>query len=185
MENKMTKKIIGLTGLRGSGKDTAAKILIYDSYTNIKFSDGLKSMLRSLFRTAGVDAVDTERWIEGDLKEKECPVLRGRTPRYAMQKLGTEFGREMIADDLWTSLTKMAIDAVDGNVIVTDLRFPNEYNLLKSMGASMYRIERGLINTDLHESERYIATMPVEVIKNDGTIADLQKKMLDIVNQIA
>lgn len=180
----MTKKIIGLTGLKSSGKDTAAAILVSEGYTVIKFADALKNMLRSLLRSAGVPNIEVERWIEGDLKEKECPALCGRAPRYAMQKLGTEWGREMIADNLWTSITRSAIDSIEGNVVITDLRFPNEYNLLKSMGAKMFRIERGLINSDLHESEKYIATMPVEVIKNSGTITDLQNKILDIVNSI-
>lgn len=178
----MTKKIIAFTGLKGSGKDTAAAILVANGFTTIKFADGLKNMLRALLKTAGVSTVDIEKWIEGEWKEKECPVLRGKTPRYAMQTLGTEFGRKMIADDLWTSITLSSINAVDGNVVITDLRFPNEYNLLKSMDAKMYRIERGLVNSDLHESEKYIATIPVRVIKNDGTIEDLQNKILDIVN---
>jgi hypothetical protein len=180
----MARKVIAFTGLKGSGKDTAATILLVEGYTVIKFADGLKNMLRSLLRSAGVPDSEVERWVEGDWKEKECPALRGRSPRYAMQTLGTEWGRNIMADDLWTSITRSAMDSVNGNVVITDLRFPNEYNLLKTMRASMYRIERGLISTDLHESERYIATMPVEVIKNDGTIDDLQKKILDIVNHI-
>lgn len=180
----MAKKIIALTGLKGSGKDTAATSLVCIGFTVIKFADGLKNMLRSLLLAARMPPDEVERWVEGDLKETPCPVLRGRTPRYAMQTLGTEWGRQMIADDLWTSIAKNAIDAFESDVVITDLRFPNEYNLMKAMGASMYRIERGLISTDLHESERYIATMPVDVIKNDGTIDDLHKKILDIVNHL-
>lgn len=175
----MTQRIIvGLTGLRGSGKDTAAKVLIEKhGFTVVKFADPLKNMLRQYFKDCGASLEYIERCIEGDLKELPSPYLLGKTPRHAMITLGTEWGRDLIGGTVWTSATLSAIDNVSGNVVVTDLRFENEYNVLKGIGAKMFRIERGLQLKDTHPSETYIRTMPVKVIENSGSIELLHRKL--------
>ena len=40
-----------------------------------------------------------EAHIEGALKEVPCELLGGKTPRYAMQTLGTEWGRDTDQQD--------------------------------------------------------------------------------------
>ncbi len=51
----------------------------------------------------GYDAA-TEDKIEGSLKAKPCSLLAGKTPRHAMQTLGTEWGRNCIGDGFWINL---------------------------------------------------------------------------------
>lgn len=180
----MTKIIVGLTGLKGAGKDTAAAVLVERGFAVIKFADGLKNMVRALLKTAGMSDKEIEVWVEGAWKETPCPALVGKTPRYAMQTLGTEWGRQMIGNSIWTDITLAAIAASENNVVITDLRFPNEYRVLNDIGAAMFRIERGIVNTDLHESEKYVAAMPVTVIDNNGTVEELKAKMLIVLNTL-
>jgi predicted kinase len=178
----MTNKIIvGLAGLKGSGKDTAAKALVEDGFVNLKFADGIKNMLRALFYTAGVSNEETEKWIEGEYKETKSSVLRGKTPRFAMQQLGTEWGRQVIGDDLWTATLERAMRDTGKNVVVTDLRFPNERAVLSSYNAKLFKIERGISPTDVHESERYVTEMSIPVINNSGTVDDLHRAIRQAV----
>lgn len=178
----MTKKtIIGITGLKGSGKDTAAAALLATGeFVNIKFADALKNMLRTLLSMT-YDKETVERMIEGDLKETPCAALLGKTPRHAMQTLGTEWGRDQIGPSLWVDTTISRILNSDKSVVVTDMRFENEFEALTKIGAKTVRVERGLVNTDLHPSETYIAQMPVQhVINNRFSIDILRQSILEI-----
>ena len=133
--------IIGLVGQRRSGKDTAAQALIECGFEPVKFAEGLKVMLRSLFSSLGANETDVERMIEGDLKEQPSHLLGGKTPRFAMQSLGTNWGRELIGDNIWVDT---AIERCRRfvNAVITDCRFPNEAAAIKLAGGKLIRITR-------------------------------------------
>lgn len=77
--------VIALTGLAGSGKSTASKYLVEKhGYQLVKFAGPLKDMLRAI----GFGEDD----IEGNGKELSNSLLCDKTPRHAMQTLGTEWG---------------------------------------------------------------------------------------------
>ena len=173
--------IIGLTGLKRSGKDTFAEALVKEGFTLVRFADPLKDMLRSLYRSAGVDEETIERKIEGDLKEKSCPILCGKTPRHAMQTLGTEW-RDMIGRDLWTNIWASKVDQL-GNVVTPDVRFHHETAPLKRREGVIFRVERpGFKTKDVHISETEMMFIePNEVVFNNGTIEDLHQKAKDLI----
>lgn len=173
--------IIGLTGPKRSGKDTFAEALVKEGFTLVRFADPLKDMLRSLYRSAGVDEETIERKIEGDLKEKSCPILCGKTPRHAMQTLGTEW-RDMIGRDLWTNIWASKVDQLD-DVVTPDVRFHHETAPLKRREGVIFRVERpGRKNSDVHISETEMMSIePNEVVRNDGTIEDLHTKAKELL----
>ena len=153
---KSTPRLIGLLGRKGSGKDTAALALLARGYQNIKFAGVLKDMIRVLLTYQGVDPLIVERMVEGDLKEEPTAFLGGQTPRFAMQTLGTEWGRTLIADDLWV---KTAIRRSDGHeTVITDVRFPNEMEAVVSAGGVCFGITADWIAPveGEHESEALI-----------------------------
>ena len=95
------KNLIALTGLAGSGKTTAADYLVKaHGFACISFAGPIKSMLRTLGLTA---LEDIEEVFEGEGKEKPNRLLCGKSPRFAMQTLGTEWGRDLIGPDLWVN----------------------------------------------------------------------------------
>lgn len=158
-------QLIGLIGRKGAGKDTAAALLLSKGYQNVKFAGGLKDMIRAVLATQGVSAATIERMIEGDLKEVETGYLGGRTPRHAMQTLGTEWGRELIADDLWVGV---AIKKSAGHpTVITDVRFPNEMDAVVAAGGVCFGISADWITATEgeHESEALIddliASLPI------------------------
>jgi hypothetical protein len=126
--------LIAFTGLAGAGKSTAAAHLTqHRGFTRVRFAGPLKAMMAAL----GL----SEREVDGDLKETPCELLCGRTPRQAMQWLGTEFGRNLIGPDIWIRAWQAALPAT-GNVVVDDCRFPNERDAVRAAGGILVRIER-------------------------------------------
>lgn len=129
--------IVAFTGLAGSGKTTAAKRLVNaHGYSRMRFAGPLKDMLHAL----GL----TEAEIEGDRKETPCELLGGRTPRHAMQTLGTEWGRDLICPDLWTRAWLIALDRQPNGlpIVVDDCRFLNEEQAIKSVGGTIVLVDR-------------------------------------------
>lgn len=149
-------RLIGLIGRKGSGKDTAAEILLHRGYRNVKFAGALKDMIRTLLAYQGLDEKTIERMIEGDLKEVATDYLAGQTPRHAMQTLGTQWGRELIADDLWIDTAVKR--AATHDTVITDVRFPNEMEAVVSAGGVCFGITADWITATEgeHESEALI-----------------------------
>ncbi|USM11560.1 dNMP kinase [Citromicrobium phage vB_CbaS-RXM] len=161
--------LIGLTGGKGSGKDTMASVLLQRDFANLKFAGALKAMLAELLRYQGADEDTIARMIEGDLKEVPTDLLAGQTPRWAMQTLGTEWGRELIGENLWVDAT-MNKAATLPQVVITDVRFLNELEAVRTAGGRVIRIEDTSEGrtSDTHESEAHIAELPVDAtFKND------------------
>ena len=125
--------LIGFTGRMHSGKTTAAMHLVRShGFTRHRFAGPLKAMLHAI----GL----TERHTDGDLKEEPCDLLDGKTPRWAMQSLGTEWGRMLITPNLWVNA--WLATKPEGNVVVDDVRFDNEAAMIRSAGGIVVRIVR-------------------------------------------
>lgn len=170
--------IIGLTGRKFHGKDTVAGILVERGYKQLRFADPLKNMLRAFYDTMGLPPWQVEIRIEGELKERPCSWLRGKTPRYAMQTLGTEWGRGLIHNDLWIETLKSRSQK-HWRVVVSDVRFLNEVNAIKDLGGRVFRVDAGARvpsnEHSNHASETEIDNLPVDgVIDNSGSLESLK-----------
>lgn len=164
--------VVALSGVAGSGKSTAAQYLVdIHGYTRVRFAGPLKAAMAAM----GFQ----DEHIEGGLKETPSALLQGKTPRYAMQTLGTEWGRNIIGEDFWTGLWRSAADHIidgGGRVVVDDCRFLNEAAAVRKMGGDIYRIiGRGGIAGG-HESER-MDFIPDVVISNESDVIALWSKV--------
>lgn len=169
-------RLIGLSGAAGSGKSTAAQYL-HDTrgYERKRFAQPLKDALRQMLRTALVHEDTIERMIEGDLKELPHPTLLGKTPREAMQTLGTEWGRHCIGDQFWVNLMRHALSASKRNalIVIEDVRFENEAALIRDFGGKIIRMEgRGGI-AGAHASEAGVE--PDLTCFNGGSIIETHR----------
>jgi hypothetical protein len=173
-------QLVGLTGPAGAGKDSVADHLCaHYGFVRAAFADPIRNMLAQLLEDVGVDhAVMTEQ----HLKEAPIPVLFDKSARNLMQTLGTEWGRTCIGPDVWvrvleTSTGLMAGVPVHDRIVVTDVRFANEAEMIKRYGGEMLavrRCERHLLPAS-HISEAGVpAHLYEHVIDNSGTLGQLQ-----------
>lgn len=116
--------IIALSGAQGSGKTTIAEKI---GYPILKFAAPLYEMHRNILET---------------LRTRGIEVPEGKIYGELLQYLGTEFGRNQFYEDIWVDCMKNSLAMFpDANVIVDDVRFGNEFDMLKEQGAIMVRLE--------------------------------------------
>jgi dephospho-CoA kinase len=162
---------IALCGKMRSGKDTVANFLREQhKFTGFRFSEGIWETICLLYPHIYAS------------KEK---------PRKLLQDIGQKL-RE-VDPNIWVNYTLQQIEEVGANrVVVTDLRQPNEFNVLKEQGFFIVRVsaEDGIRlnrilaendNFDIqdlyHETERHVDGFNVDFeIQNNGTIEELLQK---------
>lgn len=164
--------IIGFCGLAGAGKSTAALHLVEAAGAQrVRFAGPLKDMMRAL----GL----TDREVDGDLKERPCDLLGGKTPREAMQTIGTEWGRDMISPDLWVGAwSRRAAPLLAEGVsliVADDVRFLNEAAAIWALGGKVCMVRRpgaGSAVSSGHPSEALRFPWDFEIV-NDGDLERL------------
>lgn len=172
------RTIIAFTGLAGAGKSTAAMHLVKSrGFERVRFAGPLKAMMAAL----GLSPAE----IDGDRKEQPCELLGGRTPRYAMQTIGTEWGRDLIAPDLWIRAWHAALAKVTGDVVIDDCRFPNEADAVIAAGGFMVRVERpGAGTASIHSSEQH-ALPAARILQNTGNVSGLHAQIDEMVSDLS
>jgi len=207
--------IIGISGLANSGKDTAADFLVGRyGFAKTSFADPMKNIARDVFgfsyeqlwgpseaRNApdkryprehgpsfiglpqaciccGVSRTGNQGWVDCE----PCYL----TPRFALQQLGTAWGRTCYPN-VWVELAIR--NAGHGDVVIPDVRFKNEVDGLRAAGAYLVRIVRpdaGLKGSaGQHVSETEQASMPNSmfdaVIQNNRGLRELEEAVTDLV----
>lgn len=152
----MDNKIIGLSGFKGSGKDTLAGFLTGMGFVKDSFAKSIKDILSIIFswdrdKLEGLTAEDREwretpdEWWENKLdwnNNKWSNFYKRFTPRVAMTCIGTELFRNEFSDEIWKlSLERRIIKY--NKVVITDVRFPNEIDLIRKHNGKIIRIKRG------------------------------------------
>jgi hypothetical protein len=195
--------IIGLCGLKGSGKDTVADMLVQnDNYIKVAFADFIKNALKELF--------DWDDLSFEQNKKEEIDPYWGVTPRKMCQELGTEFLRVHCKDMISTKfllpnnieyegsfhikrlnkeICKYIAHNKNINIIFSDIRFQDELDYVKSLGGVIVKINRG--NSNKNEFSDHISEKNIDSLQNidykidnDSTIPDLVKKVNLIVEYI-
>jgi hypothetical protein len=204
--------VIGLCGNAGAGKDTVADHLVANHrFVKVSLADPLKRICRDVFRFS-----DEQLWGPSEMRNApdsnwSRPSGEPLTPRYALQRLGTEWGRDCspdvwvryafgIAEDLFKGgrvYTQMggvqatATYAPTG-IVIPDVRFLNEVNAVRSMGGQVWRIKRssgpqleGMAG--LHASETELQDIDPELfgatIHNDFSKAVLYSSVDEVLER--
>ncbi|MGJ4951847.1 deoxynucleotide monophosphate kinase [Bradyrhizobium sp. HKCCYLS20291] len=179
--------IVGIKGLIGSGKTTAALYLIeHHGFVRGRFAGALKDMLRAYLAYRGCDPKTIGRMVDGDLKETPSPWLGGRTPRHAMEWLGGS-GRDYMGEDFWigTEADRLLADRPT-RVVVEDVRQANEGLWIEEQGGLVVEvIRRGQVPQD-HRTERAQADVRVgRVVMNyDGDVASTYCQIDTVVRDL-
>jgi len=142
--------LVGITGLIGSGKDTAADCLCtVHGFKRMSFAGTLKDAISVVFGwdrellegTTSLSRVWREQVDEWWANRLGIPNL---TPRYILQQWGTEVGRKGFHMDIWVaSVENQLRRRLNDDIVITDCRFPNELAAIKNAGGVTMRIQRG------------------------------------------
>lgn len=207
------KKIIGITGLKGSGKDTIGDIICKNfDFQKVAFADKLKDIVSVLFDW---DRKMLSGFTPEDRAIREQPdefwskkFEKEFTPRMALQKIGTEVMRNNLDKSIWVYCLERKLINENSNFVITDVRFRNEIEMIKRLGGTIIRVERGerpewwnlagefntlnlndyngkfLLLMKVHNSERDWIDIdkPVKIFENNGTIEDLEKEVVNFMN---
>jgi len=171
--------IIGITGLIGSGKDTAANYLTtFHQFKQESFASSLKDAVAQVF---GWDRELLEghtkysrEWREQIdpwwAKRLDMPNL---TPRWILQYWGTEVCRKGFHDDIWIASLENKLYNTKDNIVISDCRFPNEIKSIKNAGGITVRVVRG------PNPKWYDAAVAYNKGPDGNTMWALSKNMLD------
>ena len=177
-------KLVGLLGTKGVGKDTVADYMVsHNNFDKRAFASPIKEACAILFQ------LPIARF-EGEGKEL-CDQEHGLSPRQMMQLVGTDFFRDKVSQDFWIDHFKRWYAAHDPSrsVVVTDVRFQNEVDVIKALGGVVVRVTRPHEHEqeqngrhtmpDTHITEQGVAKVQgVDVsIENDGSLEELYDKV--------
>lgn len=170
------RKIIGITGHANSGKDTLADyIILYKnpSFVKYAFAKPIKDIMIEHLGFTYQQCYDQK------LKQEQDKFWN-ISPRNVMLLIGTKMFRENWRYDFWVKLMqKKIIDNPNQNIIISDVRFPNEGSLIKKYGGKIICVERlnNPIKVD-HVSEQGLPNELIDyTIKNDSTLQNYYKKI--------
>lgn len=141
--------IIGFVGLIGAGKDTAADYLVnFYGFRRDSFANTLKDAVSNVF---GWDRTllegrtkEAREWREQvDTWWAERLEIPNLTPRWILQYWGTDVCRKAFHDDIWIASLENKMRKTTDNIVISDVRFPNEIAAIHSAGGMVIRIKRG------------------------------------------
>lgn len=141
--------VVSISGLIGSGKDTAAAHLITEhGFQKLSFASSLKDAVAVIFgwerSLLEGDTAGSREWRETVdewwANRLGMPQL---TPRWVLQHWGTEVVRTHFHDEMWVASVENKIRRTTENIVITDCRFRNEIALVKNLGGMTCRISRG------------------------------------------
>jgi hypothetical protein len=176
--------VIAFCGLTKSGKNTAAFPLVEQGFAEIGFADKVKEIVAELYN------VPLEWMHDPILKETPCRELFGKTPRQVLQPIATEAFRDMVSTNTWINYVYFKLQRIEKrytevaqkpvHAVITDLRFPNEAEMLKSIGATIvYIVDPNAPPPQNHSSESQVALVGRKyadiTLVNDKTLMSIRE----------
>ena len=65
------------------------------------------------------------------------------TPRWVLQYWGTEVARKAFHDNIWIHSVEHKLMQSNDDIVISDVRFPNEIKSIKDAGGIVVRTQRG------------------------------------------
>jgi hypothetical protein len=174
--------IIGICGLKGSGKSEVAKYLAEThGFKRVNFKDALVGEMKERLpdTLASLSAVYS-------LTVDELFQVKPAVMRALMQNYGTEVRRKDDADH-WVKQWQATVKETSGNIVVDDVRFFNELSAIVEADGVLIRIVRPDIkSSDTHQSEteqqKFIEDFTIEA--EYGNLLSVHKQIEQILATI-
>lgn len=206
----MSLNLLGLCGYAQSGKDTVAAALAAPplSFQRVAFADAVREFALAVdplipwlgqSRDVGDDkdaVFNGECWRLSEMvRHKDGWEHAKKSPevRKLLQRVGTEGGRRIIGDSVWIDIALRKVREIQrqdgGRAVITDCRFRNEAQVIKSNGGIILLITRpGVGPVNQHVSDAGIGEIQAAglvdgVVVNDGTVEELGEKVKGLLRE--
>ena len=154
--------LIALSGPAGSGKTTIARYMKENyGFHVLSFAFRLKLTVCNIYDMT---------WEQVTSERETVDPRYGLTPRFIMQRLGTEVAR-YIYPETWIAALRRDMGDCDevGKFVIDDLRFENEAAAVRLWGGVVAEVRRGGVEYDGgHSSE--VGIEPDMKLENNSTI---------------
>jgi hypothetical protein len=177
--------IIGLSGYARSGKDEVAKILVSEfNFERVAFADAIRDLLYQMNPLIGVTRLQTMIDAVGWDIAKQHPDVRSY-----LQNLGVG-ARKLFGNNFWINqalnphVYEHPIVGVNKNIVVTDVRFENEADMIKALYGQVWRVRRQNVEpVNQHVSEVALDDYKFDqILKNEGSLDELKELVRKRVN---
>lgn len=185
-------EVVGISGYAKSGKDTAAEALMARSkdlwFLRVAFADALK---RELAQALNLSVSDfCERLGDPSYKEAVRPLLvewgrfrRFQRPDYWLDLAKHEIDR-LGRPSLWSEKKVMRPSGMPIRIVITDLRYANEADMVRKFGGIVIGVTRpGIGPANAEESASMAGFSPDVTLENSGTVQDLHAAILAVIKE--
>lgn len=147
------RKIIAFCGYQGSGKDySAQRLMTTKGFKKVSFADALRDIAFSII------GIPFEEGMQKYDELKQTDLINGLTFRNILENLGASVRK--YDQDFWAKTILKEIKSCVDNICISDLRYPNEYWVLKNYSEEN-NIKFKLVFCD-YCSSRYVDNNPHE-----------------------
>ncbi len=199
--------IIGLSGLAGSGKDSCANIIIknHENWVKTSFAKAMKDAVAGMYGLPRAllegDTDESRNWREQPNEFWANKLgIEDLTPRKILQGFGTQLVRNNINENFWVYRLEYELEQLEQqgkNVLITDVRFPNEAEMIRAHGGQIWHVfcgkipkwftdyrDKRVIPEGIHESEyRWAEVTPDTIIHPEKKGLGLLEKIVEIMYQ--
>lgn len=192
--------LVGMTGLAGAGKDSAAAALVSRGYKAIAFADALRHQVclawgvsdpmltTSATKHLPVDALAfgrcTDTYFRAWAFMNGHNAHQAKSPRQVMQAWG-DFVRATDPTQYVRAVDRWIMDQLrhgHRHLVVTDVRMPSEWRLIKHRDGIVLRVYRPHVrSSDTHATEQVHALPFDAAIVNDGSLGGLHHQVVNAV----
>ena len=193
--------LVGFGHKRRRGKDECCRAAVYEIGRLEEKQARLSELPRRSVRTIGFASTLKEgighvvlglshRQLYGDLKT-EYDAFWGATPRQLLQRLGTDVMREHFRGDVWVKALERKLttgDFCNDHVAICDVRFPNEAEMLHSLGGKVIRVDR---DVEAREEDQHLSETALdgwsgwdEVINNNSSLVELEANVAKALQRL-
>lgn len=180
--------LFAFSGLKGSGKDTAAAVLVREyGFTKIAFADAVRELALTIDPLVPSPNTGYHYRLSYMVHMYGWDQLKRLVPevRRLLQVIGTEGGRAMAGENVWIDILAKRYPDIGSDAVryvITDCRFDNEVDFVRDNGGKLVWIDRPGLASDGHASEsEHIRDLASVVVYNTDEMTVFQNTIRQIV----